>query len=54
MKDSQSYVDHLNGKKHNRALGMSMYVEKKDVSAVKRKIKEMQKRKQMEKDKKKA
>eukprot|EP01057_Protomagalhaensia_wolfi_P005804 Protomagalhaensia_wolfi_Nauph_80__5803@NODE_721_length_2068_cov_35_617053_g537_i0_p3_GENE_NODE_721_length_2068_cov_35_617053_g537_i0NODE_721_length_2068_cov_35_617053_g537_i0_p3_ORF_typecomplete_len142_score46_48zfC2H2_jaz/PF12171_8/1_7e05zfU1/PF06220_12/0_00066zfmet/PF12874_7/5_1e03zfmet/PF12874_7/0_002CCDC84/PF14968_6/0_0066WHEPTRS/PF00458_20/1_8_NODE_721_length_2068_cov_35_617053_g537_i08451270 len=28
LKDSGSYLDHLNGKKHNRTLGMSMRVKK--------------------------
>ena len=53
MKDSQSYVDHLNGKKHNRAMGMSMYVEKKGLDSVKRKLKELQKLKQLKQEKKK-
>ena len=45
MKDSQSFVDHLNGKKHNRNLGMSMYVEKKNLSAVQKKLLELKKAK---------
>lgn len=28
LRDSQSYLDHINGKYHNRALGMSMVVER--------------------------
>ena len=52
MKDSQSYVDHLNGKKHNRNLGMSMYVEKKNVGSVKRKLKELKKLAELKKQKK--
>ena len=52
MKDSQSFIDHLNGKKHNRNLGMSMYVEKKDISSVKNKLLELKKRKQELEDKK--
>ena len=28
LRDSQSYLDHINGKWHNRALGMSMRVER--------------------------
>ena len=28
LRDSQSYLDHINGKYHNRALGMSMRVER--------------------------
>ena len=37
LRDSQSYLDHINGKYHNRALGMSMRVERStanDVSSV--------------------
>lgn len=35
LKDSASYLDHINGKKHQRALGYSMRTERADVSAVK-------------------
>lgn len=28
LRDSASYLDHINGKYHNRALGMSMRVER--------------------------
>jgi len=38
LKDSASYLDHINGKKHQRALGFSMRVERADVSKVKEKI----------------
>lgn len=34
LRDSQSYLDHINGKYHNRALGMSMRVEKSSVEQV--------------------
>lgn len=34
LRDSQSYLDHINGKYHNRALGMSMQVEKSSVEQV--------------------
>ncbi|EDO06211.1 Zinc-finger double-stranded RNA-binding family protein [Babesia bovis T2Bo] len=34
LKDSQAYMDHLNGRKHNRMLGMTMRVEKVDHKAV--------------------
>eukprot|EP00877_Chromochloris_zofingiensis_P009514 jgi/Chrzof1/4816/Cz15g00130.t1 len=34
LRDSQSYLDHINGKFHNRALGMSMRVEKSTVQQV--------------------
>jgi U4/U6.U5 tri-snRNP component SNU23 len=34
LRDSQSYLDHINGKWHNRALGMSMRVEKSTAEQV--------------------
>ena len=34
MKDSSSYLDHINGKKHNRLNGMNMKVERVDVNKV--------------------
>lgn len=34
LRDSQSYLDHINGKYHNRALGMTMNVEKKGLDSV--------------------
>lgn len=39
LRDSQSYLDHINGKYHNRALGMSMQVEKSTVEQVKNRLK---------------
>lgn len=38
LRDSQSYLDHINGKWHNRALGMTMRVEKSSVEQVKKKL----------------
>jgi U4/U6.U5 tri-snRNP component SNU23 len=33
-KDSDSWLDHLNGQKHNRLLGMNMNVERKSLGHV--------------------
>ncbi|KAK2198289.1 bifunctional U4-U6.U5 small nuclear ribonucleoprotein component Snu23/Matrin-U1-C-like [Babesia duncani] len=41
LKDSQAYLDHLNGKKHNRMLGMTMRVEKVDAQTVAEKLKRL-------------
>lgn len=41
LKDSQLYLDHLNGKKHNRMLGMSMRVERVTVDRVSEKLKNL-------------
>lgn len=38
LKDSLSWLDHLNGKKHNQMLGMSMKVEKVGLDVVKNKF----------------
>jgi U4/U6.U5 tri-snRNP component SNU23 len=38
LKDNQAYLDHLNGKRHNKMLGVSMKVEKVDVDTVKSKL----------------
>jgi U4/U6.U5 tri-snRNP component SNU23 len=38
LKDSASYLDHINGKYHNRALGMSMAVERSTVEQVKARL----------------
>jgi U4/U6.U5 tri-snRNP component SNU23 len=35
LKDSVAYLDHINGKKHQRALGYSMRTERADVDSVK-------------------
>lgn len=45
MRDSQSYLDHINGKYHNRALGMSMVVEKSTADDVRKKFDELKKTK---------
>lgn len=46
LRDSASYLDHINGKWHNRALGMTMRVEKSSVDQVKRKLEEKKKEKE--------
>ena len=38
MKDSSSYLDHINGKKHNRLKGMNMKVERITADKVKEKF----------------
>ena len=38
LKDSASYLDHINGKKHLRALGFSMRVERSDTDQVKSRL----------------
>lgn len=38
IKDSQAYLDHINGKKHNRLLGMTMRVERVGVDRVKARL----------------
>lgn len=38
LRDSQSYLDHINGKYHNRALGMSMRVERKGLTDVQKRL----------------
>ncbi|KAG1669333.1 hypothetical protein FOA52_014895 [Chlamydomonas sp. UWO 241] len=45
LKDSITYLDHINGKWHNRALGMTMRVEKSTVDQVKRKLEEVKAKK---------
>jgi U4/U6.U5 tri-snRNP component SNU23 len=40
VKDSMSWLDHVNGKKHNRALGMNMRVERATVEDVRSKMDE--------------
>ena len=41
LKDSTAYLDHINGKKHQRALGYSMRVEKEEKGVVMAKLKEV-------------
>ncbi|OQR82703.1 hypothetical protein ACHHYP_15603 [Achlya hypogyna] len=45
LKDSVSYIDHINGKRHLRRLGFSMRVEKVGVEAVKERLNMASKRK---------
>eukprot|EP00271_Cylindrocystis_brebissonii_P005993 TRINITY_DN18486_c0_g1_i1.p1 TRINITY_DN18486_c0_g1~~TRINITY_DN18486_c0_g1_i1.p1 ORF type:complete len:212 (+),score=55.68 TRINITY_DN18486_c0_g1_i1:244-879(+) len=47
VKDSANYLDHINGKKHQRALGMSMRVERSSLSQVQERF-DMLKRKQQD------
>lgn len=44
LKDSKSYLDHLNGKKHNRLLCMTMRVEKVSAKAVADKLRRLSER----------
>ncbi|KAJ1422896.1 hypothetical protein B484DRAFT_452092 [Ochromonadaceae sp. CCMP2298] len=41
LKDSVSYLDHINGKKHQRTLGFSMRVERAEVDTVKNRMAEL-------------
>ena len=41
LRDSASYLDHINGKYHNRALGMSMRVEKSTVDDVRTRLEKL-------------
>ncbi|CAB4026723.1 Zinc finger matrin-type 2 [Paramuricea clavata] len=52
VKDSINFLDHINGKKHQRNLGMSMRVERSSLDQVKKRF-ELNKRKQEEEKKKK-
>lgn len=45
VKDSANYLDHINGKKHQRALGMSMRVERASLQQVQERFESMKKRK---------
>ena len=38
LRDSLSYLDHINGKWHNRALGMTMRVEKSSAEQVRSRV----------------
>ena len=46
LKDSQAYLDHINGKNHYKALGMSMVVEKVGLDKVKEKLAGLKRNKQ--------
>jgi len=50
VKDSINFLDHINGKKHQRNLGMSMRVERSTLEQVKQRM-EMNKKKKEEKQK---
>ncbi|KAL9332450.1 hypothetical protein ACSQ67_002060 [Phaseolus vulgaris] len=45
VKDSANYLDHINGKKHQRALGMSMRVERASLKQVQERFEVLKKRK---------
>ncbi|KAI4301711.1 hypothetical protein L6164_034962 [Bauhinia variegata] len=45
VKDSANYLDHINGKKHQRALGMSMRVERASLKQVQERFDNLKKRK---------
>lgn len=45
VKDSANYLDHINGKKHQRALGMSMRVERASLQQVQDRFESLKKRK---------
>ena len=47
LKDSNAWYDHINGKKHNQMLGMSMVVERVTIDRIKEKLAGL-KRKQTE------
>eukprot|EP00603_Paraphysomonas_imperforata_P005079 CAMPEP_0114427884 /NCGR_PEP_ID=MMETSP0103-20121206/8615_1 /TAXON_ID=37642 ORGANISM="Paraphysomonas imperforata, Strain PA2" /NCGR_SAMPLE_ID=MMETSP0103 /ASSEMBLY_ACC=CAM_ASM_000201 /LENGTH=217 /DNA_ID=CAMNT_0001597033 /DNA_START=41 /DNA_END=694 /DNA_ORIENTATION=+ len=51
LKDSISYLDHINGKKHLRALGFSMRVERAGVDKVKDKLESLKRKISEAKDK---
>ena len=44
MQDSQSYLDHVNGKQHHRLLGMSMRTERSNKEQVKNKFQELKRK----------
>lgn len=48
LKDSMAYLDHINGKWHNRALGMSMRVEKSSADQVRKRLEEAKRKKRGE------
>ncbi|XP_019422672.1 PREDICTED: zinc finger matrin-type protein 2-like isoform X3 [Lupinus angustifolius] len=47
VKDSANYLDHINGKKHQRALGMSMRVERASLDQVRERFEALKKRKDL-------
>ncbi len=41
LKDSNTWLDHLNGKKHNRLLGMNLKVQRKGADDIKNKFQQL-------------
>ena len=52
VKDSVNFLDHINGKKHQRNLGMSMRVERSSLDQVKQRFEMNKKKREEEKQKK--
>ncbi|KAJ7369666.1 zinc finger, matrin-type 2 [Desmophyllum pertusum] len=52
VKDSVNFLDHINGKKHQRNLGMSMRVERSSLDQVKRRFESNKRKREEEKQKK--
>ncbi|KAL9988235.1 hypothetical protein ACROYT_G002659 [Oculina patagonica] len=52
VKDSVNFLDHINGKKHQRNLGMSMRVERSSLDQVKRRFETNKRKREEEKQKK--
>jgi len=51
LRDSQTYLDHINGRPHNRRLGMTMKVEKVEATDVAKRLKQLRGNKDDEKKK---
>ncbi|KAI9287873.1 hypothetical protein BC943DRAFT_358370 [Umbelopsis sp. AD052] len=50
VKDSTNYLDHINGKKHQKNLGMSMKVERASVDSVKERLAALKRKKEQPKE----
>ncbi|CAI5499516.1 unnamed protein product, partial [Closterium sp. Naga37s-1] len=50
VKDSANYLDHINGKKHQKALGMSMRVERSSLEQVQGRFAALKKRKEEQRE----
>lgn len=48
LKDSQTYLDHINGRKHQKKLGMTMKVERVGVEGVKDRLEELKEKRGVE------
>jgi Zinc-finger double-stranded RNA-binding len=48
LKDSNAWYDHINGKKHNQMLGMSMVVERVGVDKVREKLAGLKRQKMLD------